>query len=435
MAQKLKVFVAHSFDKTVPAGESLSDVDVAHWFLKLMRRRPLSFSVVTGAKPTPGRIDEKVTADIADSSCVIGIFTRRHYDQNLKRWLPSQFVLCECACAMGLYYNTDKLICGFYEEGIDPNDLALVTVGGLELVQFQRSDLEKSKGQFQEYLKKLPDIVASGSYQEGQLVMFRPPFTQQRLRKIYTIYRSGNVTVQNINQMLITNIDRFKKEYNQGITHEIWHRRAKIPSLDEMIATSIHKRREMAFIRGILRQVNQSRIYAPLRLKPKREEGNRAFFTVEFVDRNGERIKFKNQDIIRYQYAWGLPEAYPTDDSQLAEPRGGREVNEQAYCQAEVLASHGLIHELILDIRFEKWGEELFSKSPFFQTTSQFGDLPTWSLPQDMPRIEDEEDHVMWFQTYRLTEKNFHGKLRILWRPSSSGILDNCAEQLGQPDS
>jgi len=420
MAEKLKVFVAHSFDKSAPKGESRSDTQVADWFIRLLRKRPLSFHVLTGAKPAPAPIDEKVAADIADCSCVIGVFTKRHHDKDLNKWLSSQFVLCECASAIGFYYNTNKLICGFYEKGIDPKDLALVTVGGLELVEFTRDDLEKDKNRFVDYLKSLPELVATGVARESQLVLFRPrPYVQQRLYKIYTVYRNGRFTIQNLNTMLITDVARFLSEEKGMITHEIWHRKEEIPRLTDMIATPISKRSEKPFINAILRNVNQRKINARLEITPVRHDSTRAYFSVSFANLGKWGVKLKNQDILRYQYAWGLPRGYPTQEEDLVDPAPGGEINDEAYSMAEVFASHALLRNLIFELRFEHGHGEFFSKSPFFQTTATFGDLPSWSLPQDVPKIE-EEDHEMWFQTYKLSEQNFNGRIRVLWRPSGS---------------
>ena len=36
MPEKLKVFVAHSFDEKIPEGEDKSDIEVAERFIKLM---------------------------------------------------------------------------------------------------------------------------------------------------------------------------------------------------------------------------------------------------------------------------------------------------------------------------------------------------------------------------------------------------------------
>ena len=38
MAEKLKVFVAHSFEKEIPGGENKSDRDIANWFIQLMKK-------------------------------------------------------------------------------------------------------------------------------------------------------------------------------------------------------------------------------------------------------------------------------------------------------------------------------------------------------------------------------------------------------------
>lgn len=419
MKSKLKVFLAHSFDKTPPKGETIIDQDVVNWFIKLMKKRPLSFDVITGSKPVPGPIDDKVLADISDCSCVIGIFTKRHFDTDNNKWLPPQFVICECASAIGFYYNTNKVICGFCEEGIEPKDLALITISGLELVKFNRNNLENDRDRFIEYLKKIPDIVSSGSYRDGQFVLFKPPYIQQRLYKIYTIYRKGSFTAHNINTMLITDIERFMSEFKGKINHEIWHRRTKIPPLKDMIITHVDKRKDKAFLQGILRSVNQKKINSNLHIVPTKEEEKRAFFSVSFHDKDGNPLKLKNQDIIRYQYAWGLPRAYLTSDDQLDALTGGLETKDGDYCQAEIFAGHGLVQDLVLELRFEKGQGPFFSKSPFFQTTSSFGDLPTWSHSKDLP-ICEEEDHAMWFETYRLVERNFNGKIRVMWRPIGS---------------
>jgi len=77
---------------------------------------------------------------------------------------------------------------------------------------------------------------------------------------------------------------------------------------------------------------------------------------------------------------------------------------------------------MTLELRFERRQGELFSKSPFYQTAPIFGSRPQWSHPHDLPNVEDDaqEDHEMWFHTYRLRVTDFDGRLRVLWRPASS---------------
>lgn len=423
--QKLKVFVAHSFDKNIPEDKTKSDKDVADWFITMMRKKPLKFEVITGSKPSPGeRIDERIETDIAESDCIVGIFTPRYYDEHQKKWFPSPFTLCECACAIGFYYGTRKIICGFYEEGIDSNDLALITIGCLELVPFNREKLEENKAKFIEYLEKVPKIIASGGYREGQTELEPPTYTQLYLRKIYTIYRNGRVIVQNITKMYISDAERFVKEENGRIPHEIWLHKSKLPSFEEMKKTPIEQRNDKPFLQGICRFSGLKKIGAPLVFDLKKEIGDRTLFYISFQDKDGVPLTIKNHDKILYQYAWGVLNAYAMFEENLSptllNPDG--EINEDAYNQAEVVSNHGMIPELEIELRFERGKEPILSKSPFWQYAKLHRDWVKWSIPEEMHLVKqtvEEEDHAMWFQTYTLKKKKFEGRIRVLWRPSS----------------
>lgn len=423
--QKLKVFVVHSFDKNVPEGKTKNDVDVANWFIKIMKNKPLNFEIITGSKPSPGeRIDERIETDIAESDCVVAIFTPRYHDEHLEKYIPSSFTLCECACAIGLYYNTRKIICGFYEEGIDHNDLALLTVGGLEFIQFNREKLNENKAKFIEYLEKIPKIITSGGYREGQLKVDPPTYNQLHLRKIYTVYRNGNVIVQNITIMYVSDAERFNTEEKGQIRHEIWLYKTKLPAFAEMIKTSIEERKDKAFLQGIFRCSGQKIINAPLLFNLKKEAGDRTLFYVGFQDKSGDPLTIKDHDKILYQYAWGVLNAYARFEEDLSQslknPDG--EINEEAYNQAEVVSNHGMIPELEIELRFEKGKEPIFSTSPFWQYAPLHRDWQKWTIPEPVPLIKqkvEEEDHAMWFQTYKLKKQKFEGRIRIMWRPSS----------------
>jgi len=420
MPEKTRVFVAYSFEKNPPPGESKSDIDVAQWFIKLLKSRSLGYEVLTGSKAVPIRIDEKIKEDIVDSSCLIGIFTKRYREDGTNRWLPSQFVLCEAASAIGFYYNTTKLICGFYEEGIDPKDLALITIGGLELVPFSRSRLDNDRDKFVSYLRRIPDILATGSPKEGTGLFPGPPYSQTYLRKIFTVYTNGGATVQNVTKMLITDATRFEKDLGGEVTHEIFHRRGGFASLNDMIGTPIDRRKEEGFLKGICRRINTKRIDTPLRIRVSEERSTGGKIHVSFYDRNDIRLRLKNQDTIFYQYAWGLPAAYAKTEQELADLTDGEAIDDKAYNHAEVVANHGMIKRLVVEMRFEKGRDPLFDKSPFYQQTSSFSDSPTWSRSTEVPRTEREEDHEIWFQSFLLEEANFQGRLRVLWRPASA---------------
>jgi hypothetical protein len=420
MIEKTRVFVAYSFEKSPPPGEDKSDVDVAEWFIKLLKSRALGYEVLTGSKAVPIRIDEKIKEDIVDSSCLIGIFTKRYHEKGTNRWLPSQFVLCEAASAIGFFYNTKKLICGFYEEGLDPKDLALITIGGLELMPFSRRRLDNDRDKFVSYLKKIPEILVTGSSKERATLFPGPPYSQAYLRKIFTVYTNGGATVQNITKMLITDASRFEKDLGGEVAHEIFHRRAGFDKLSDMIGTPIDTRKEKGFLKGICRRINTRRIDTPLRIRISEERATGGKIHVSFYDKNGNRLRLKNQDTIFYQYAWGLPAAYAKTEQELNPLPDGEVIDDNAYNHAEVVANHGMIKQLVVEMRFEKGRDPLFDKSPFYQQTSSFSDTPTWSRSTEVPRIEREEDHEIWFQSFSLEEANFQGRLRVLWRPASA---------------
>ena len=177
------------------------------------------------------------------------------------------------------------------------------------------------------------------------------------------------------------------------------------------------ERKDKPFLQGLFRYINTKKKGVPLSITLKKEEGKRAFFSVSFLDEQGNRMMFKDQDIIQYQYAWGIPKAYASLED-LESPLPGVEINEKAYNQAEVVANHGLVNELVLELRFERGKGKIFGKAPFYQMASLLSDLPHWSRSIAMPRTE-EEDHEMWYQTYRLKKRDFQGRIRVMWRSSS----------------
>jgi hypothetical protein len=143
---------------------------------------------------------------------------------------------------------------------------------------------------------------------------------------------------------------------------------------------------------------------------------------VSFYDKNHNRLRFKPQDTVSYQYAWSLPRAYAKSEEELEPIREGPGINEESYNHAEVVSNHGMVKRLDLEMRFEKARDQLFDKSPFFQQTSSFSQTPVWSRSTEVSRTEREEDHEMWFQSYFIEESNFQGRLRVLWRPASAKL-------------
>lgn len=181
----------------------------------------------------------------------------------------------------------------------------------------------------------------------------------------------------------------------------------------------LEQRRERAFLRGICRRMNTKRIDTPLRIRVAEQHLTGGKIHVSFYDKNNSRLRFKEQDTVYYQYAWSLPAAYATTEEEL-EPLGeGVEIDDRCYNQGEVIANHGLVKKLEVEFRFEKTREPLFDKSPFYQQTASFSARPVWSKSAELQRTEREEDHQMWFESFLIEERNFQGRLRVLWRPAS----------------
>jgi hypothetical protein len=423
--KKLKVFLAYSFLKEKRSEDKLSDEEVGEWFKNLLKQRPLRFDVRSGEKPEPEYIDKKLHKRMDEADATIGLFTRRY--QAGTKWLPSLFVLAECAYALALYRDFPKLVVGFYEEGIDPKDLALVTISGRELVPFNRNRLEEQKGDFLTYLKDLPTKILY--YPVGPRLPIGPIYKQQTLHKIFTIYRNGAVTVQNISQMVIISAERFYQELQGKIPHEIWSEGPDFPPFNQMLDVLIEDRRlGKAFLVGTFMKRNNTLYETALAFDLKQQQRKTISFGAYFLDHNSKEVTIKNNDILYYQYAWGLPSAYPRTEEELEKSEKFVEMSGEKYCQGSVTSRHGPIGRLTLEMRFERQVKGkaigiIFSKGPFFQVTPSTREpAPYWSEAKLLPKAE-EENHTQWFETYKWQQDDFSGQARVLWRPCSDKHL------------
>ena len=300
---KLQVFLAHSFDEKPPSWSDVSDMEVAQWFEKQMKS--LGWKVVTGKKIQARPIGSKISNDVNESKAVIAIFTGKQKIDN--KLLPSAWVLCECAYALGRFEDSDYMVAGFREKGVDPKDLALLSVSGMEFPDFDRTKLDENKERFKDYLRDLELRITYGT--GGQIPLIAPtnlPFKQVRLHKIFLIYRNGFCTVQNINEITIHDPERFYSECAGKMKHHIWNYRKSFPGLDVMRKNSIDKRKQMPFFNAKLDYHKNNRYNIPLPITVERYDEKDISFFVDFADADGQPLKLKPHDTIRYQYAWGF---------------------------------------------------------------------------------------------------------------------------------
>lgn len=419
--KKEAIFFAHSFDKEIPNWSTIADSDVSMWFENLLKKR---WRVLSGRSTQARPIGEKIAEAVDESRAIVALFTRKHQlDSAGSRFVPSPWVLCECAYALGRFKYAPHIVAGFREKGVDPESLALLTIGGMEFPEFDRDHLDDFRNTLQSYLNDLERRIRAGG--PGQIALpMALPYAQVDLHKIFLIYRNGYATVQNITQIVIKDPDRFAHEHQGRIKHHIWTPRGSFPSLTDMQAVPVHRRKQEAFFHAILDSHRNKPMSTALDIHEEQHSDGLIGFTVGFLDADDEPLKLKANDTIRYQYAWGLPGMFASVEDEL-EPVQGAAVDAQAYCLADAEANHGSIERLQIDLRFERearGGEkkELFSKSPFFSIGRGFGPQPEWTEPRAVSPLRGEpEEYDMWYEIYRLDLPNFDSRVRIAWRPSS----------------
>src|SRR5437660_8297219 len=99
--KKDAIFFAHSFDKETPTWSKVSDNEVSMWFENLLKKR---WRVLSGKSTQARPIGDKVAEAVDESQAIVALFTRKHQmDSVASRFLPSLWVLCECAYALGRF--------------------------------------------------------------------------------------------------------------------------------------------------------------------------------------------------------------------------------------------------------------------------------------------------------------------------------------------
>lgn len=419
--RKDAIFFAYSFDKDPPSWSNKSDLEVAEWFKAILKKK---WKVLSGSTQQARPIPEKVADAVDQSKAIVALFTRKHViDSDANKYVPSPWVLCECAYGLGRHKYTDHIVAGFREAGVDPNSLGMLTASGMEFPEFDRDNLNENRKQFIAYLDDLESRIRVGT---SEFELFSQPYAQIDLHKIYLIYRNGYTTVQNINHFLIKDPDKFRNEFNGEIIHRIWNHQQDFPPLDEMLKGNVHERKREPFFHAQLDYFRNRKIDTALEVLEKEHRGRDITFSIRFLNSEGDLLKLKANDVLRYQYAWGLPKVYATHKEDLAAPQG-HEIDEKSYCLAEVRANHGLIEHVKLELRFERDAcgsdhRQLFDKSPVIQTTSGYGSDPNWKHPRRLkPAKEEPEEYDMWYEIYQTDLTNFNQRARAAWRPSKKG--------------
>jgi len=421
-SNKLPIFLSYSFEKTPPKWSPVSDIEVEEWFEKLLKSH--GFKVLSGRKAESRPMLDKIFESVDQSKAIIAIFTGKFkIDTNPNRYLPSPWVLCECAYAQGRFRDAEYIIAGFREKGVAVSDLASITGKNMEIPEFEREHLDRDKDIFVGYLRDLEQRLVYGTSGQKTLLIPKLPYVQTKLHKIVLIYRNGYCTTQNINELSIKNSEEFNSEFSGQIHHHMWNLNKEFPPLGTMMQNAIHKRKTEPFFYAKTDYIGNKRLETPLRVEVVDHSGKEIFFKTTFLNENDQPPKFKYHDTIRYQYAWGLPNAYPVNEEELEPPK--EEIDHKSYCIVEAETSRGPIEDFTLELRFERQCRgnergELFSKNPIFQTGRITGSYTNWSTPRHAPKaINVPLELDMWYEIYQLHIEKFEGKVRVAWRPSS----------------
>lgn len=418
---RVPIFFSYSFDRNPPAWahSSISDEDVANWFQTLIKAA--NFQIVSGKRTRARQIPDKISEEMDKAHGVIAIFTGKHrLSMNPLRLIPPIWVVSECAFKQGQLGDLENqtTVVGFRERGVLPDDLPTITSKKMEIPVFDRDDLEKDRARFMEYLREFHARLEYGPSGQPGFPSLELPFQHNSLHKILLIYRNGYCTSQSINEVTVTDKERF-----QLVDHHIFNYRVEFPALETMMRVPIYKRKEQPFFYGKADITGNKPLGTALRVEGIDQRGKDVYFKVGLKDEYGKPLNVKWWDRIRYQIAWGLPGVYPVTEEELEVPISA-EVTPETYCLAEAEANKGRIKNFALEIRFERQskgdeGGTLFSKNPVYRIGRHVGQKIVWgeiNTLRRMPNVPRELD--LWYEVYRFEKANFEGRVQVAWRPS-----------------
>lgn len=411
MTPKLRVFLAHSFAE--------SDREFVDRFKAFLQQRRFQLDVRTAESPQPRPFGKKIGDLIDWADVTIGLFSRRYRDPDTERWLPTPYVVSECSYALGRYKEIDgKGVYGFVEKGLRHSDLGLPTAGGEEFPVFKREDFKAGAppAELGQYVSRL-----SGSYLKATGTEPKRYYKQKSLRKTVTVYRNGRGYFKNTATFIVQNARLFKSHGN-GIEHSLWvpNKPAQLPDFEVMADTPLTKR-----------------LAAPVFSCAFLARGNRRMeqpMTLELLEQNSNTIRFraifpfpvKDNDILTYQYVWGVPNMFRAFEEEME--------GDNDYDEVGVRTTHGEIGNVELRVKFEREAVRgrrptLFSKEPFVvfsYTPKEDGIL---SEPESVGKIERNAD----YEIYERTVNELHGAMLIRWRPVSKATMERELGAAGIP--
>jgi hypothetical protein len=404
---KFRVFLSSSWEALSPEPAHLSDLDITVEIQRLIKKLDI-LELVNPREHSPESIRDKIQDGIDSADVVLCIFTKRLKSETVDGnccHLPSTYVLSEAAFALGRFQNYEgrKRVIGFYEEGVDLSQLGLFREYGTDFVPFSRAKFKETLPEFKKYLSLLPERLRSGS-DSGQGVMIGPEYRQLFVRKRARVYRKGSGMIRLLCRALILDAAQVK---SNGITHWIRSQRSSFPNFSTMLETHVRNRTKEAFFSAVVISINGRHVNTPPIVELVSASPKDIRFRIRFPD----DLRLRDNDIVEYQYAWGLPDLFASNAEEL-----GPEVVDSV----DLTTTHGPIREaeLLLEVEREARGVRRaspFSKEPFLRLSPRVEPFAPLSEPLPVPY----RDESMWYLVYHWAALEFFGTVKISWKPLS----------------
>lgn len=355
----IKIFVAR--------GWLDNEKEVAELVISQLQNRK-GIVVKNAEMPKVDGITQEIREGIDWADATALIFAKRFESvvDSKKVYLPSLYVASESGVAFGRYYNhVKKLILVFYEEGISPDDLGIISDTGQDFCKVDVADREASIERINSYIDSMISKLRSkitGSYLFQQYV------------KDCTIRKDEYSLIRVRCELLCLNDDFAKVKHRIGLGANA-KKDVKLLTLEELKQSKVEQRnlgaqffrfciiQDMTTIDGLTgKALRVDQLNKNVNIVEITASDTEIIFNIDF-----EKIGLKQGDIIGYEWAWGCPGLFPTTKSEL---EVGKRKIDKDHCESIISVGH-IINDFVMVLRFEEEFE--FEEPPTFSLYDESG--------------------------------------------------------------
>lgn len=375
---KIKVFVAHGWEE--------HEKEVADFVISIIKDYK-DIEVSTGEKPR-SRTEKFVPTMcnmIDDADVTLCIFAKRFKYRD--KWLPSLYVISESGFSLGRYLKREhKYVHAFCEKDVDPDDMALIGDIGITLTSI---DLDEDKR------AETTNII--NDYVKSLINDFKPiekiAYKQDKIDQVVTIFNSNHSITKTRVTCHIQNPDLF-----DGFHHLLEITRP-LNRLKKLAVVPIEKRFRTQFFASRLiglgyKSLSEDETQMQVEETEKRTNSQINFkLTSEFL----KNKKFKENDVIVYEYAWGRPNLYSP-----------RKNISDFYDYAFARTLHGELEHIRLQLNFERGLR--FEKAPIYATSPAVYENSPFGSPHNL-----DKKVSLFYDSYTIKKTKFWGTIKVSW--------------------